>query len=168
MLIIVVLAVSGCSDDDSPDASGSLNTTADTISPERQYLDGLAVSGLSNHVTSSFALSVAEGWNAWVADNYLVWDGTYTPEQCLAAIPRKLGYLAGSKVASQPAMDTLTYVPSQTTDALGGPPSGRLYTVGVDVTFTDPVTGASVAAVRAQNNVVVLQDDTAKFIVHCN
>ena len=89
-----------------------------------------------------------EGRNAAVADNYLVWDGTYTAEQCIAAIPRQMRFLAGAKVALTPAVDTLVYSPTQSAKSLDGSPRGRLYTAGFDVIFSNPATGASTPPIR--------------------
>lgn len=136
-----------------------------TVGGTQASIDPLAVKQLADYVTQSFAAGPSEGLTALAASDYLVWSGSYTPEQCLRGLRQKLGYLAAFRYVWNPRLDTLE--PLQAAGNLLGRREGRQYTVDMEVSLIHPTTGATMGPVVRNLEIAVLPDGTAKHFLSC-
>jgi hypothetical protein len=158
-LSALVFLAAGCGgDDDVASPQAAPNPAA-----AQMYADGAAIQHLADYINNAFAVSPAEGLVALTSSNYLVWNGTYTAQQCLNALRSQLGTLAGARLSETFALNTLHPTPGRVIDAAGGTPEGRLYTVSAVVQWGD-ITGTSTSVTA---DVTVLSDGTAKSFRKC-
>lgn len=136
-----------------------------TVGGTQASIDPLAVKQLADYVTQSFAAGPSEGLIALAASDYLVWSGSYTPEQCLRGLRRQLGYLAALRYSWNPRLDTL--VPAEDARSVLGRREGRQYQVEMEVTITDPANGATIGTKARTMTIAVLPDGTAKHFLGC-
>jgi hypothetical protein len=136
-----------------------------TVGGTQASIDPLAVKQLADYVTQSFAAGPSEGLIALAASDYLVWSGSYTPDQCVRGLRRQLGYLAAFRYVWNPLLDTLE--PSQGAGNLLGRREGRTYTVDMEVSLVNPTTGAVTGPVVRSMEITVLPDGTAKHFLRC-
>jgi hypothetical protein len=162
LTVVMVAVVAACGDGDEG-ASGDI-PTASTQDPAavQAYVDGAAIQHLGQYVTDAFAASPAEGLVALASSNYLVWNATYTAEDCIRGLRSRLGPLANARLSQTFQLDTLRPTPGRVVEAAGGVPQGRLYSVSAAITW------GIMSTTTVTADVVVLPDGVAKAIRRCS
>jgi hypothetical protein len=157
-LFVAVVLAGGCRSDDNTAA-----TTTPDSAVVQLYADAAAIQQLAAYLNSAYASSPADGLVAVASSTYLVWNGTYTADQCISYLRSQLGLLAGARLSETLKLETLTATPNRAIDAVGGVPDGRLYTIAVDW----QVSGDPIATYEEIVDVTVVPDGTAKTIRKC-
>lgn len=168
---LVVVAITQRERDGDGGAAPASNAPPSTAPPEsvsvagaQAFADQLAVKQLTDYVTQSFAAGPDQALAALAASDYLVWSGSFTPEQCIRGFRRQLSFLLPMRQTWTPRLDTLA--PAENANLLGRR-SGRHYEVDVEVVLENPATGERIGPTVRTLRVVVVPDGTAKHGLRC-
>lgn len=154
----------GCSKSEPQAAPESeIRVAAATVSAE----DLAAIERLAAYLTWQSAIGLEEGLTASAAANYLVWNGTYSAEQCIARTRRQLGYLTGVVFRVKVRRESVTPAPGRVPPELGSVPEGRLYSVTSDVSISARGSTDELATVAQRQDITVLPDGNAKLFGRC-
>ena len=91
-LFVAVVLAGGCSSDDNAAPAATTLTNAPTPAVVQLYADAAAIQQLADYLNNAYGASPADGLAAVAASTYLVWNGTYTADQCIAYFHSQLGY----------------------------------------------------------------------------
>ncbi len=167
-LVVVAITQRERSGDGGGPAPGPSATTAPpatvSVAGAQASADQLAVQQLTDYVTQSFAAGPEPGLTALAASDYLVWSGSFTPEQCVRGFRRQLGFLLPMRQTWTPRLDTLA--PARSANLLGSR-DGRHYELEVEVTLENPATGERIGPAVRTLEVTVVPDGTAKHGLRC-
>lgn len=159
---VLIGAACGGSEPDSAPTS-EIRVAAANASAE----DVAAIEQLFAYLNDSNAAGPNEWLTAAAVSNYLVSNGTYTPEQCIASTKAALGLLIGARLTATMRPETLVPLPGKVQPVLGSVPVGRVYKVTADVSISPRNSPAPSASVAIALDIAVLPDGNAKTFGAC-
>jgi hypothetical protein len=158
-----VVMLFGCSSSKSSDSAGAGPTTT---KPRPPAADVAAIEELVQYLNASSAASADQGLAVIAASSYAVWSGSVAPDQCIAFLKSRLGYIQTAQFSVALQKQSLVPTSDRAVDPSAGKPEGRLYAAPLNIDIASRNGGVR-AHVDVPTDFVIVRDGSARRLLPC-